>query len=385
MTVILGQRNTTNVEQSTRRLDIGSEIALLDPDSTPFTALMNRINSQRAFSPKFQNFEDKLPPRKDLVNGAVLVGAGTAVVDNAAYFNVEDLVLNTRTNEMVRVTAVNTGTNTLTITRGVGSTAAAMNDNDELYILSSAAMEGDVSKQARSTTPTVVTNYTQIHRDPVDESNTALASDFVTELHDWDYVKKVKGIQHAIKIEAAAWWGKPSEVGSPAVRTSGGFFHFQGSTNQVDAGGTFTETELWSGARTTFRHGTKRKLMFAGGLVVQVMNQFAQSKVQTRQGDTTYGLAITDYVTPFGQLSVVYHPLFDDTDVYQGYGAIVDMVAVAKKYLHGQRAKKGPRDTHFVEQIQEADRDGEKGEYKSEVGVKIGQPERHGIFSGVTG
>jgi hypothetical protein len=260
-----------------------------------------------------------------------------------------------------------------------------MADDDELYILSSAAMEGDVSKQARSQTPSVVTNYTQIFTDPVDESNTALASDFVTEMHDWDYVKKVKGIEHATKLERAFWWGKPSEVGSPAVRTTGGFFHFQGSTNQTDAGGTFSETELWTTARTSFRYGSKRKLMFAGGLVVQVMNQFAQSKVQTRQGDSTYGLAITDYITPFGQLSVVYHPLFDDTGVYQGYGAIVDMVALAKRYLHGQQSKVGSRDTHFKENIEENDRDGEKGQYISEVGLKIGEPRRHAYVSGVTG
>src|SRR4051794_30478524 len=167
MAVIAGQRNTLNIDQNQRRIDIGNRIALLEPESTPLTALLNRIGSERAISPKFQALEDELAARFDAVNGTT--GTGTSVVvDNGGYFNVEDLVLVTRTGEMMRVTAIST--NTLTVTRGVGSSTVALANDDELYILSSAAMEGDVSKQARSETPTVVTNYTQIFRDPFDES-----------------------------------------------------------------------------------------------------------------------------------------------------------------------------------------------------------------------
>lgn len=385
MATIAGQRNTLNIEQATRRLDIGSRIALLEPESTPLTALLNRISSERAISPKYQAFEDTLPARTDAINAAAGYDDNdvTLTVDNGGRFNVEDIVLVPRTGELVRVTAVSG--NDLTVERGVGNsgTGVAIVDNDPLYIVGSAAMEGDVSKQARSQTPSVVTNYTQIFRDPFDESGTLRSSDMVTDLHDWAYVQRVKGIEHATRIERAFWFGKPSETGTPPVRTTGGFFYFQGSTNQTAAGGAFSETELWTGARSWFRYGTKRKLMFASGLVIQVMNEFAQSKVQTRIGENTYGLAITEYVSPFGRLGVVHHPLFDDTTVYGGYGAVVDLEALSKKYLAGGIG--GSRDTHLRENIQENDRDGRKDEYLSEVGLKIGQPQRHGFVSGVTG
>src|SRR5438128_305985 len=384
MAVVAGQRNTSNITQDQRRIDIGNRIALLEPESTPLTALLNRIGSERAISPKFQALEDELAARFDAINNGAgyASGATSVVVDNGGYFNVEDLVLVTRTGEMVRVTAVST--NTLTITRGVGSTAAAIVDNDELYILSSAAMEGDVSKQARSETPTVITNYTQIFRDPFDESNTLRSSDTVHTPHDWAYVQNKKGIEHSTRIERAFLFGKPSESGSPAVRTTGGAFHFIGSTNQTDAGGTFSETELWSSAPTAFRYGRQRKIAFAGGLPIQVMNQFAQSKVQVRSGETTYGLNITDYVTPFGQLSLVWHPLLDGA-VYGGTILVLDLDAVAKKYLHGMNAPGGSRDTHLNENIQENDRDGRKDEYLSEVGLKFGQAKRHATVTNITG
>lgn len=382
MATIAGQRNTNNITQDQRRIDIGNRIALLEPESTPLTALLNRIGSEKAISPKFQALEDELPARFDAINDATppAAAATTWTVDNGGYFNVEDLVLVTRTTEMARVTAVSG--NDLTVTRGVGSTAADLLDDDELYILSSAAMEGDVSKQARSETPTVVTNYTQIFRDPFDESATLRSSDTVHTPHDWTYVQNKKGIEHATRIERAFLFGKPSESGSPAVRTTGGCFHFIGSTNQTDAGGTFAETELWSAARTAFRYGRQRKVAFAGGLPIQVMNQFAQSKVQVRTGESTYGLNITDYVTPFGQLSLVWHPLLDG-EVYGGTILILDLEVVMKKYLAGGVG--GSRDTHLNENIQENDRDGRKDEYLSEVGLKFGQAKRHATITNITG
>ena len=114
------------------------------------------------------------------------------------------------------------------------------------------------------------------------------------------------------------------------------------------------------------------------------MNQFAQSKVQVRSGETTYGLNITDYVTPFGQLSLVWHPLLDGA-VYGGTILVLDLDAVAKKYLHGMNAPGGSRDTHLNENIQENDRDGRKDEYLSEVGLKFGQAKRHATVTNITG
>jgi hypothetical protein len=382
MALIAGQRNTLNVDQTLRRLDIGSRIALLDAHQTPFLALMNRIPAQRAVSPKFTNYEDTLQARTDTVPGGALIGDPTITVANGGRFNVEDLVLATATKELMRVTLV--AGNVLTVTRAVGSTAAAIGAGAQIYIVGSAAMEGDVSKQARSDTPTKVDNYTQIFRDPVDESGTALSSDFITDPHDWEYSKEKKAKEHASRIERAFWFGRPSENGTPAVRTTGGFFHFQGATNASDAGGSWTESELWTAAPGLFAHGGTRKLAFAGAIPLSVVSQWAQGKVQMRPDDGRYGLNITELQSPLGVLGLIHAPLFDDTVVYTGYMAVLDMDAnVKKRYLAGGVG--GSRDTHFVDNIQENDRDGKKGEYRSEVGFQIGQPSRHGYIYNITG
>lgn len=382
MAQIAGQRNTSNVDQSSRKLDIGSRIALLNPTSVPFTALLNKVSSRKTINPKFTNYTDTLAPRVDTVPGGALIGDGTITVANGGYFNVEDLILAPATKELLRVTAI--AGNVLTVTRGVGSTAAAIAAGAQIYIVGSAAMEGDVSKQARSSTPTSVDNYTQIFRDPVDESASALSSDFIFDEHDYTYTKRKKGIEHATRLERAAWWGRPSTSGTPAVRTTGGFFHFQGATNATDAAGSFTESEFWNASPALFKYGSGRKLAFASGLVLSVISQWAQGKVQTRTDDTTYGIAISELQGPLGRLGLVHHPLFDDTTVYSGYMAVLDMDDdVAKRYLAGGIG--GSRDTHLVEKIQENDRDGQKDEYRSEVGFQFGDPNRHGYVFGVTG
>jgi hypothetical protein len=66
------------------------------------------------------------------------------------------------------------------------------------------------------------------------------------------------------------------------------------------------------------------RTFFASALVLGVFNNFAQGKLQLRQGEDTYGLAVTHYVSPFGRLDAVYHPLLEGT-TYGGYGLALDM------------------------------------------------------------
>jgi hypothetical protein len=133
---------------------MAQEILLLEPDAAPLTVITKNINKKATVNPKFQWLEDELDPRFDRINNGAgyASGATSIVVDNGAYFEVQQIVYVTRTKESMRVTAV-AGTNTLTVVRGVGSTAQALVDNDELLIANTAQPEGDVSRVARTRNP----------------------------------------------------------------------------------------------------------------------------------------------------------------------------------------------------------------------------------------
>lgn len=380
---ITATRGTGNVQSTILRIDMAQRVLELEPSSTPFLVLSKRADKRSAHNPKFQWHEDELEPRFDRVNGTT--GTGTSVVvDNSEYFGLDDVVLVSRTGELMRVTAITTGTDTLTVVRGVGAAAVALVDNDELIILSSAAQEGANDQEAQSLNPAAVFNYTQIFRDPVAMTETMRHTDTETEPHDWDRQLNRKGIEHAKSIEYAGLFGKPSEdtSGAHPRRTTGGFQHFLSTNNNTDAGGAYTEAEFFASLRPGFRYGSKTKLAMAAPLVVDVLNGFPRGKleVQQHEGGDTYGLNVTRYRSPHGILNVVTHWLLEG-DKYANEMFIVDLSNIAYRYLQNRN---GSRDTHVRKNIQSPGADARKDEYLTECGWEFGLPRTHAKVTNIT-
>ncbi len=381
-TIVSGARGTANASRT--RLDMAQKVLELEPTSTPLLVLTKRADSRSCHNSKFLWQEDQLLARFDRINnGAGYSSSATSlVVDNGAYFAQDDLVYVTRTGEVMRVQSVST--NTLTVVRGIGSGNAALVDNDELYIISTSAPEGDTSRAARSQNPAEVTNYCQIIRTSVEETETALHTDFESDPHDWERQQNHAGIEHAKKIELMLWFGRPSEdtSGSQPRRTSGGFFYFC-NQNTTDAGGNFTNAEFEASLRPVFRYsGNRTKFAAAAALPVSVLNGFATSKLSLIQADNdkTFGLSIFRYVSPHGVLNVATHWLFEG-DVYANVIAYVDLENASYRYL---KNKRGSRDTHIKRNIQEPDRETEKDEWSTECGGEFGLPLTHGRVINIT-
>jgi hypothetical protein len=381
-TLVTGQRATNTVGTDQRKIDMADGITLLEPESSPLTVISKKLSKKATVNPQFKWQEDELDPRFDAVNNGAGYASGITaiVVDNGSYFEAQNMVYVPRTGEYMRVTAVNTGTNTLTVVRGVGSTAAALVDNDELLIENTAQPEGDASRPARTRNPVTATNYTQIFRMPWDETDTALHSEYEGG-DDWEFQAKKKGIEHAKDIEYALMIGRPSEDTSSgnARRTTGGFNHFI-TTNVTDAAGQLTEVEFFTALRPAFRYGGKEKWAFGSPLVLDVLNAFPRGKLQVQQGETTYGLRVMQYISPHGTINFTTHWLFEGATL-GGQMWIVDTDAIRYRFLANRR---GSRDTHINTNIQAPDVDGRKDEYLTEAGLQFGQEKRHAKIIGVT-
>ena len=387
MADITGARGTANITQSIRKVDMAAEVLELEPSSVPLTVLSSKLGTKTTHNPEFSWVEDALAARFDAIdNGAGYNTSATSiVVDNGAYFEAQDLVKNTRTGEVFRVTAIST--NTLTVVRGVGNsgTGVAMNDNDELLIIGAAQPEGDTSRTARSSNPVKKTNYTQIFRTPFESTETLRHSDTFTAPTDWARQASHAGIEHAKDIEYALWLGKADEntSGSQPRRTTGGALSFI-TTNITDAGGTLTEAEFFGAFSGAFRYGNQGvKTAFASRLAVDVLNGFPRGKLEVVQGDhdSTFGLNVMKYVSPHGTLNVVTHNLFEGSK-YGGYIAILDMGNVKKRPLANSE---GSRDTHILPDRQANDADTKKSEYLTEAGLEFALEKSHALITGITG
>jgi hypothetical protein len=375
-------RGTLDGNQDNRRIDMADKILLLEPDAAPLTVVTKNIAKKGTGNPKFQWQEDELDPRFDRINNGAGYASGITalVVDNAAYFEAQNIVYVPRTGESMRVTAVNTGTNTLTVVRGVGSTAAALVDNDELLITSTAQPEGDASRPTRTRNQTTVYNYTQIFRTNWDATETARHSEYEAD-DDWDYQALKKGIEHKKSIEYALMVGNKSEdtsSGKPR-RTTGGFKSFV-TSNSTDAGGALTEAEFFTALRPCFRYGAKEKWGFASQLAVDVLNTFPRGKLEVRQSEKTFGLRIFQYISPHGTLNLVTHYLLEG-DTLGGQIWVMDSDVVKYRYLVNKR---GPRDTTLRKEIQANNVDGREDEYLTECGLEFGLEKRHGFIYGIT-
>jgi hypothetical protein len=168
-----------------------------------------------------------------------------------------------------------------------------------------------------------------------------------------------KGIEHAKDIEYSFLLGRKSATtpGATEDRTTGGALSFI-TTNQTDAGGDLSEAEFNAFMLQAIRYGSGSKLALASGVVVSALNKFPASKQQTRNDETTYGMNVTHYTSPFGSLNLVYHKLLEGSK-YGGYLILVDMDEVAYRYLGNDEIS---RDTKVLPNRQPNDQDGRKDE-----------------------
>lgn len=383
MAQVTGVRDTNNIASAKVKIDMSEKIALLQPSATPLITFLKRTkgNTLVANNPKFNWMEDGLGARWDAINavGGYAVGITAIVVDTGASFIPGDQIKIPRTGEVMFVTAVNTGTNTLTVVRGFGSTAAAaIVDDDPLVIIGNVNEEGAGKRALLSTQEAEMFNYTQIFKTPFGVTNTQNATAMYGG-QDLSYQQKKKGIEHTVDMARAFYLGekKLDTTGAHPRRATGGLLSFL-SSNVYDAGGALTQANFDKNiCEIAFRYGSSEKLMLASARVVSAINGWALGKLQVKEGEATYGLAVTKYISPFGILNIVYDPLLEGAK-YGGYGAILDVENIKYRPLKG-------RDTSLSTNIQAPDEDQRVDQYLTEAGLEVRLPKTHALLTGVTG
>lgn len=382
-TVLSGSRNTQNILQARRVIDMADGILLLSPNDSPFTVLSAKMAKKSVFNPKFEWLEDDLLPKWSTVNlsAGYSSSATEIIVLNGNYFDfgtgLVTLVKVPRTGEVMKVTSISS--NTLTVTRGIGSTiGAALVNGDPLLILGTVSQEGVGSPNARTTLETALFNYTQILKKAVEATNTEEASKLYGG-SDRNYQRKKMGIEHIIDIERTLWFGEKSidTSGTHPIRTTGGVLEFL-TDNVVDVGGMLTEVEFDAFCRDLFKYGSNQKYLFCSPLVLSVINGWAMGRVQMTSKETTYGINIQKYASTHGELNLVQNRLFEG-DIYGGYAVALDFSdgAIEYKYLLG-------RDTKLETDIQANDADGWKDQYVTEFGLKMAGVKKHAIMKNIT-
>jgi len=405
MTQISGQRDTLNIETGRIKKDVEPKIALLDPQISPLATALSTIGRQylrdgdgsvkvkgtpilkkATTSSRFEWWEDQLLGTKSNINLAAGYSSSdtSMVVDDGTIFAAGSVVWNPRTNEILEVSAVST--NTLTVRRGVGNsgTGVAVLNRDEMIVIGNVYPEGAVSRTSKTTLETNVYNYTQIIRTSVQITETLKNTDTYTE-EEWKYQVAKAGIEHMKNIERTLWFGKREQStnsannadGQPKRFTGGILNHFL-TTNVMTAPATLTEAEWDSFLETALRKGSTMKYVFCSSRVLTVISNFAKNRLLTKMDDKTYGVSIHEYQSPHGTVKLIKNPIFDETEYTSGHAVALDMNNIKYRYLQN-------RDTKFLDNRQENDRDGQKGEYLTEMGLQLQLESEMALLKGVRG
>jgi hypothetical protein len=340
--------------------------------------LVSKLKKKGVKNPEYAWIEDDLNPKWTTFAASADDSTESLTLTNA-YVNAYDVILNTDTSEMILVETV-ASTAISACQRGWGtSTAAEITALDTVHIIGSAYEEGAAlsAVAVMSTQTTRAYNYTQIFRKKVEITGTLEASDLYGG-NDRQYQRKKKGIELMRDFETSFWWGVRSEtqLGSGHYTRSMAGIDYYVSTNSTSSIGTMTETEFETALRGPFRYGATQKYMFACPLTISVISQWAQGKLNTVSKDKTYGIGITQYLSPHGTLNLVKENMFESDKA--GISFIVELGSLQYVYLNG-------RDVKLETNVGTAGDDLTKDQYICEIGMEIQNQKKHAKLAGVTG
>ena len=364
--------------------DVSDLIGIISPYETP---LLDALGDpmKEATSTHHEWLEDELLPNKDAINDDTFTDPAADtdfVVDNGSRFRVGDQIQVEGSEELMLVTAVDTGTNTLTVVRGYGGTTAEdLADNQVINILGNAALEGADKPGVRFTNRSRCGNYTQIFTAAVEVSGTDVAASQLGLADEMDYQKQERLRELLRDLENTVINGSQpgsNPEGSSSVRRSmkGIIQHlstnvFHTGDSGFPTGNDLNEAKINYVLRRIWESSNGNvDLIVVGGFQKRKINAFTADSRSYAANDTTFTDMISVYESDFGVCRIV-----TTRWLPQGAVLLLDSSRVSVLPLAG-------RSFHFKPLASSGDY--ECGELIGEYTVKLKNEAAHGLIRDLT-
>lgn len=362
------------------------------------TALTSMMKSRSVDDFRYHWWEKEADDRKVTLGASITTSSTTLTVTSGAKkFKARDVLWSPQTDERMLVAADPTSDTALVVTRAFqGSTATAITYNSagvnpNLIGLGSAFEEGSAAPTGVGLDPTERSNYTQIFRDTLEATRTAIK----TRLRTGDSVREAKREcleLHGMGMERAFWFNGTkysSTLNGKPHHTTEGLFSWLSTyasdnvkTVTTDYSGGLTMAGLEEYMYNAFKYGSSEKLGICGNRALLTLQQVIRKNTtwQITQGLKEAGMNVSRLVSPFGEIVLKSHPLWNQMGggttggtAYHGvesWLAILDMEEFSYVYLKDS-------DTKYQPKLQDNGLDGEKSGYLTECGLEIHHPKHH--------
>ncbi len=310
--------------QGTRKGDFAGALLRVDPTGTaPLLALSSGMENIEAVDTVVTWFEENhLAGRINVTNNAA---SGTSlIVDDATQVVPGAIFLVETSGEYVFVLSI--AGSDLTVERGFANTSIVALDGsgtpEPIQKIGTAYEEGSSKPVAIANLGFPRFNYMQIFRNAWDATRTAKHVEFHTGNVVAKNQRDAAGF-HAEDIEKSLWFNRKSigvKNGQP-FRTFDGVLT-QITTNVTSEGANTKQKDLTDHLQAVFERNIRGKpnerIAFCGNTVVNVIGQIASlDGVQNlTPGQTEFGMKVMKWITPFGDISLMTHPLFNESPVW---------------------------------------------------------------------
>lgn len=342
--------------------------------------LFMRLDQARLNAPEFRTTTRGYVPRSTLMNDSSGIdnAVTTMVVADASIFQPEGDVIEIE-NEQMLVTAVNYGTNTLTITRAYGGTSAASHaDALAVYRISNTRRGNEVDVDPVSASPTILTQYGQTIQIPyaiggVQEAYTNLAlPPGVTSALGLERAQAM--MKFGDDLETALLYGRGVALGSTTARPQ-----MIGLRSLLTTNNTAGPQSAASYKPSDLARDLTQKCLEGGGApdVILAASNF-QVGLQTwgvpltrlPAGATQFGVSIDIWSAPFmNDMTWIYHPLLRAGTIIALTSREVNLM-VTRQVFDKPRGSRG---------------DAYEGDIIGTYSLRVDNEAHHAYVSGVTG
>lgn len=309
---------TTYTQTDNIKRGIAGLIEMIDWTEAPLVKLLG-INNASKFGienmgTKYEWQEDTMAPLADQLAEALDDSETGVDVDNGAYFKKGNVIR--VDDELMLVSSVSS--NTLTVVRGFGSTAASHSDDAPVTVATTAAIEGADFATGYTTTTTLPYNYTQILSQAVQVTGSEQVNPKygVNDTMAREIAKLIGGsdgmgsrgtagtlVQH---MERMFWHGR-RYIGTSAVsRMSGGFNYFVTTNVANKSSAVLTRKDIEDKIRSIFEAGGNPTHIIVDAHAKQKITGFYEKYITTGRDEKRGGAIITNILTDFGEVEVVF-------------------------------------------------------------------------------
>ena len=303
---------TTYSDTTPQKRVITDVISILDPSDAPAVDALGGLDGASGKF-RFVNekgtavvwLEDNLGPLADALAASCTSDATTITVADASVLQPGHII--NIDLEQIWVSATNTTTNVITVTRNFGGTQATHASAAAVAIIGMARLEGAESDAIAFTDRYTGTNYTQIlHKEiKVTRTQSQIAQYGISDEMAYQGDKVVPELMRL--LERHFYYNAAAKAGSGTTpRAMGGVRAFV--TDNTVAGTTLASSHFENAVKAAYEDGGEGPwFAFCAPTNYQKVKNFYDNStyLQIPRSETTVGMVITKVVTPFGDVNLV--------------------------------------------------------------------------------